>query len=455
MRKVMFAVAALGALVWSSAVWAVVDTTVTITNKQGEPLRNATISAQRLDKKKAPELKTQTTDTSGKRTAQTNDKGEVILTHEEKDKDDDAPFIITARTKEGTTLRTRTTLREALTSGKVALTEPPARTPEQPSMTQPRRTPTAPRTATPPQVVSSVPVLNSWIPYAGLSLLVNQAKHRFTERWAMTGEETFSATDKELGVGVGLSFTNYTPAATGSALYPFLSFDAPMQDIKHQFGHGTYIGEQIKFMATLGVLFNYPITPEFQVYGLGGVSLADKKFIYNFGEPDFYSREIKWVWGGMVGGGVAMAIPGWRGGYAFVQYEFRKFQDADIDRPSAVPDSNFTHENDMHMVRVGVAARTDWLIPMASDRRLKRDIEAVGRLDSGLSLYRYRYLWSDTEYVGVMAQEVAEILPEAVRRGADGFLRVDYEKLGTRLMTWEEWNSRQALAHASVLDGAE
>jgi len=54
---------------------------------------------------------------------------------------------------------------------------------------------------------------------------------------------------------------------------------------------------------------------------------------------------------------------------------------------------------------------------------LKRDVVAVGRLENGLALYRYRYLWSDQLYVGVMAQEVAAIAPDAVRRGADRYLR--------------------------------
>ena len=53
---------------------------------------------------------------------------------------------------------------------------------------------------------------------------------------------------------------------------------------------------------------------------------------------------------------------------------------------------------------------------MISDARLKRDIALVGRRDDGLGLYRYRYLWSDTVYVGVMAQEVALIHPDAVVR---------------------------------------
>jgi hypothetical protein len=74
-----------------------------------------------------------------------------------------------------------------------------------------------------------------------------------------------------------------------------------------------------------------------------------------------------------------------------------------------------------------------------SDIRLKRDIAALGRHADGINFYRFRYLWSDTVHVGVMAQEVAATRPEAVRRGADGYLRVDHARLGLRMQTWEEW----------------
>jgi outer membrane immunogenic protein len=78
-----------------------------------------------------------------------------------------------------------------------------------------------------------------------------------------------------------------------------------------------------------------------------------------------------------------------------------------------------------------------------SDARLKRDITLVGRRDDGLGLYSYRYLWSDTVYVGVMAQEVALIHPDAVVRGGlDDYLRVDYSRLGLQLMTLPEWAAR-------------
>jgi hypothetical protein len=77
----------------------------------------------------------------------------------------------------------------------------------------------------------------------------------------------------------------------------------------------------------------------------------------------------------------------------------------------------------------------------ASDVRLKRDISLLARLDNGIGLYRYRYLWSDIVYVGVMAQEVIMVAPDAVHLEQDGFLRVDYGALGLRLMTWDEWQA--------------
>jgi hypothetical protein len=80
--------------------------------------------------------------------------------------------------------------------------------------------------------------------------------------------------------------------------------------------------------------------------------------------------------------------------------------------------------------------------PVESDARLKRDITLIARLDDGLGLYRYRYLWSDTVYVGVMAQEVALLHPDAVVRDPlDNYLRVDYGRLGLKLMTLQEWQA--------------
>ena len=71
--------------------------------------------------------------------------------------------------------------------------------------------------------------------------------------------------------------------------------------------------------------------------------------------------------------------------------------------------------------------------PLVSDRRLKTDLTRIADHPAGFGIYRFKYLWSDTEYVGVMAQEVLEAVPDAVTRGEDGFMRVDYAAIGTRM----------------------
>jgi len=74
-----------------------------------------------------------------------------------------------------------------------------------------------------------------------------------------------------------------------------------------------------------------------------------------------------------------------------------------------------------------------------SDIALKHDIVLLGHLASGLGYYRFSYLGSDKAYVGVIAQEVQALMPAAVTRGADGYLRVYYEKLGLKLRTYRDW----------------
>jgi hypothetical protein len=74
-----------------------------------------------------------------------------------------------------------------------------------------------------------------------------------------------------------------------------------------------------------------------------------------------------------------------------------------------------------------------------SDLRLKHDIVLLGRLDDGLGYYRFVYNGGHTAYVGVMAQEVRTVAPEAVTRGADGYMRVSYDLLGLPFETYNQW----------------
>ena len=60
-------------------------------------------------------------------------------------------------------------------------------------------------------------------------------------------------------------------------------------------------------------------------------------------------------------------------------------------------------------------------------------------MNNGLGLYRFAYNGSNTPYVGVIAQQAAQVAPEAVTRGRDGYLRVSYDKLGVKFQRYDQW----------------
>jgi hypothetical protein len=74
-----------------------------------------------------------------------------------------------------------------------------------------------------------------------------------------------------------------------------------------------------------------------------------------------------------------------------------------------------------------------------SDIALKHDVVLLGHLANGLGYYRFSYLGSSKPYVGVIAQEVQSLVPEAVTRGQDGYLRVYYGQLGLKLRSYADW----------------
>lgn len=79
-----------------------------------------------------------------------------------------------------------------------------------------------------------------------------------------------------------------------------------------------------------------------------------------------------------------------------------------------------------------------------SDIRLKRDIKHVATRADGLKLYSFRYLWDDTAYVGVMAQDLLAdpARADAVHMDKSGYYTVDYGELGLTMKTLEEWLAR-------------
>jgi hypothetical protein len=70
-----------------------------------------------------------------------------------------------------------------------------------------------------------------------------------------------------------------------------------------------------------------------------------------------------------------------------------------------------------------------------SDIRLKTEIKRVGKLPNGIPVYRWEWTKEAKEIVkgqpsfGVLAQEVLDVMPDAVTVGTDGYYRVDYGKV--------------------------
>ncbi len=79
-----------------------------------------------------------------------------------------------------------------------------------------------------------------------------------------------------------------------------------------------------------------------------------------------------------------------------------------------------------------------------SDITVKHDIVLLGQLANCLGYYRFSYNGSDRAYVGVMAQEVQQMMPHATVRDRDGILRVYYDKIGVKFQSYEGWLSSGA-----------
>jgi len=63
-----------------------------------------------------------------------------------------------------------------------------------------------------------------------------------------------------------------------------------------------------------------------------------------------------------------------------------------------------------------------------SDRRLKRNIVKLGTRPDGLGVYEFEYVWGGGRQIGLMAQEVQGVYPDAVGE-AGGYLTVNYSKV--------------------------
>lgn len=64
-----------------------------------------------------------------------------------------------------------------------------------------------------------------------------------------------------------------------------------------------------------------------------------------------------------------------------------------------------------------------------SDERAKEDIKRIGTTTAGIPIYTYRYKGSPTTHMGVMAQDLLAVNPDAVAVHDNGLYVVDYSKV--------------------------
>ena len=64
-----------------------------------------------------------------------------------------------------------------------------------------------------------------------------------------------------------------------------------------------------------------------------------------------------------------------------------------------------------------------------SDIRLKEKIQKTGVSASGIPIYEFNYIGSNSRYSGAMAQDLLEINPSAVTMDSSGYYKVNYNDI--------------------------
>ena len=103
-------------------------------------------------------------------------------------------------------------------------------------------------------------------------------------------------------------------------------------------------------------------------------------------------------------------------------YNAQRGSDARID---AAKQANAKAQNEAGQQFLSSAIASGLM--MFSDVRLKENIRPVGKLDNGLTVYCFNFAGSKVSQLGLLAQEVAEVKPEAVFRDENGYLMVCYD----------------------------
>jgi hypothetical protein len=110
-------------------------------------------------------------------------------------------------------------------------------------------------------------------------------------------------------------------------------------------------------------------------------------------------------------------------------------QQADMQRGDAMASAygqNITNENNFNSAMGGMAMQGAGALLMMCDGRMKKEVKRLGSIKTKggkAGLYSFKYKGRDKLNHGVIAQEVQKLVPEAVHKGKNGLLYVNYGKL--------------------------
>jgi opacity protein-like surface antigen len=411
MRKLLMIIGTVGAIAWSNAALAVVDeSTVTVTNS-GKELNGATISLRTPEGKPATVKPAHPTTPKDPTTGKIGRKSTIVVERPRSDRDRDQVIVVWVTLKNGERLPPIYTTANRLMSGgtfDVALFGG------------------GPFIAGPvPWTAPGASVQNTWTGVSwGLGGNVGGAwgTGSFTGGEAVPAPGSFSTSGAFGGGTIDFNMgwgNNWVLRAEGQ-------FEGG--HITGSTNNACDVGcrTTVDFFGTVTPAIGYLLNPNLLASVNGGWAFG--KIHAGVGDlPGVSSFQNGWT----VGAGFEWQFAAnW---WLDMEYKF-----VDLGKFGCTLDGcGGTEDVKTHFNIFEVGVKYQWAIP--SDVRLKRDIVPVGRLSNGLHLYRFRYEWSDQLYVGVMAQEVQQIMPEAIVRGPYGYLVVDYGKVGTELRTWDEF----------------
>ena len=109
-----------------------------------------------------------------------------------------------------------------------------------------------------------------------------------------------------------------------------------------------------------------------------------------------------------------------KSGYDVAMDKYNVANKADL-RSAAASEANSNAQNS-----TGWSVINNGLGALFSDEDLKENIVEVGRLYNGLKVYLFTYRGDTVPHIGLLAQEVVQMRPEAVSVEKNGYMKVNY-----------------------------